>query len=515
MDKIIFAELPEIPGVLVVYRRASERDTNPERLNLDKKGLTHIPLLEGEEKLRLLNLQHNNISRIENLVSLPNLIFLDLYNNDIKEICQLHTVPTLRVLMIGKNNIERIRNLQSLTKLDVLDLHSNKITKIENLNNLAELRVLNLANNQITTVDNLNGLLSLTELNLRRNLIEIVSSLAGCPKLQRLFLSSNKIVKFEDISGLADVPQLTELALDGNPICSSSTAYYKFCFKACPGLKNIDLNKVTNELKTAVEEGKLEETNDGIKKLDQKENSPKKPQEEVKAEANTVTENVTKDNAEGGVAAPADSDMLEISQENLMKVIAEEWVSEITRLKARYPNGVVDWKREGKLRSLIQSGHAEIEGDTILFIYGNALEVLSKPEFQRSVEQINFQYVLFDNIVSSSNLAKLHKFQKLSRLIFSYNYLNSFLLISKLESLQYLTALTIENNVISRTTLFKNFVVYRFNKLTHINGNPVTEIDKQLSRKFFESFNHLLYSSLAFKVIYTSERVGDAADNRK
>ena len=110
-DKIIFAELPQIPGVLVVYRKPSERNANPERLNLDKRDLTHMPLLEGEERLRLLNLQHNHITKIENLVSLPNLIFLDLYNNQIKEISHLHTIPTLRVLMLGKNYIERIRNL--------------------------------------------------------------------------------------------------------------------------------------------------------------------------------------------------------------------------------------------------------------------------------------------------------------------------------------------------------------------------------------------------------------------
>jgi leucine-rich repeat-containing protein 49 len=80
-------------------------------LNLDKRDLTHMPLLEGEERLRLLNLQHNHVQKIENLVSLPALIFLDLYNNNIKEISHLHTVPTLRVLMLGKNYIERIRNL--------------------------------------------------------------------------------------------------------------------------------------------------------------------------------------------------------------------------------------------------------------------------------------------------------------------------------------------------------------------------------------------------------------------
>lgn len=100
-DKIIFAELPQIPNVLVVYRKPSERNAHHDRLNLDKRELTHLPLLEGEERLRLLNLQYNSISKIENLVSLPNLIFLDLYKNQIKEISHLHTVPTLRVLMLG------------------------------------------------------------------------------------------------------------------------------------------------------------------------------------------------------------------------------------------------------------------------------------------------------------------------------------------------------------------------------------------------------------------------------
>mmetsp|Transcript_15959 Transcript_15959/g.2645 ORF Transcript_15959/g.2645 Transcript_15959/m.2645 type:complete len:147 (-) Transcript_15959:1461-1901(-) len=54
-DKIIYAELPGFPGVLVVYRKPSERNTNPERLNLDRRELTQLPLLEAEEKLRLLN----------------------------------------------------------------------------------------------------------------------------------------------------------------------------------------------------------------------------------------------------------------------------------------------------------------------------------------------------------------------------------------------------------------------------------------------------------------------------
>lgn len=58
--------------------------SNPERLNLDRRNLPVIPLLEGEQVLRLLNLQNNAIRKIENLFGLPNLIFLDLYNNRIE-----------------------------------------------------------------------------------------------------------------------------------------------------------------------------------------------------------------------------------------------------------------------------------------------------------------------------------------------------------------------------------------------------------------------------------------------
>ena len=183
-------------------------------------------------------------------MSLPALIFLDLYNNNIKEISHLHTVPTLRVLMLGKNYIERIRNLQNLTKLDVLDLHSNKITKIENISHLSELRVLNLANNLITHVEglNLSGLVSLTEINLRRNLIESVQGLSNCPRLQRIFLSNNRIDKFESIGSIKDAQQLSELALDGNPV-TSKDGYFTFCIKNCQALKSLDMMKITQEMR--------------------------------------------------------------------------------------------------------------------------------------------------------------------------------------------------------------------------------------------------------------------------
>lgn len=58
-----------------------ERANNLEKLSLDYLDLTHMPLLEGEEKLKILTYQHNRIPSIQNLVSLPNLLYLDMYDN--------------------------------------------------------------------------------------------------------------------------------------------------------------------------------------------------------------------------------------------------------------------------------------------------------------------------------------------------------------------------------------------------------------------------------------------------
>ena len=130
----------------------------------------------------------------------------------------------------------------------MLDLHSNKISRIENINHLADLRVLNLANNLITNVSNLTGLFSLTELNLRRNLIDSVSGLQTCSRLQRVFLSNNRIDKFDNITCVKDCAQLSELALDGNPL-HSQKGYVEQILKHCGNLKQLDTRKITPEMR--------------------------------------------------------------------------------------------------------------------------------------------------------------------------------------------------------------------------------------------------------------------------
>ena len=100
-----------------------------------------------------------------------------------------------------------------------------------------------------------------------------------------------------------------------------------------------------------------------------------------------VTNNTT--NANNNAAGNNPGGQEDISPEGLLQVISQEWQNEMERIRGLGLNG---YKRRKESRSecLVQSGHAEIEGDNKLFIYGNALEVLNNPDFQKTVEQISF-----------------------------------------------------------------------------------------------------------------------------
>ena len=252
-DGVIFARVKNHPEMLVVFRTPEERSRNPERLNLDRRQLDVCPLLEQEQRLRLLNFQNNNIRNIQNLENLPNLIFLDLYNNKLTSLDgPLSSVSGLRVLMAGKNRITMISNLTNLRKLDVLDLHSNEIREIDGMAGLADLRVLNLAGNRLSVVRNLSSLQALTELNLRRNCIQKLCELDKIPALQRVFLSHNLIVSLEDMQCIFHIRFLIELSLDGNPLSQADpNGYRRVIIASIPGLRHLDLKRITDEERSA------------------------------------------------------------------------------------------------------------------------------------------------------------------------------------------------------------------------------------------------------------------------
>lgn len=145
----------------------------------------------------------------------------------------------------------------------------------------------------------------------------------------------------------------------------------------------------------------------------------------------------------------------------------------------------------------------------MLFIYGNAIEVLEKSEFQKTVEEITFQYKSFNTIVSSTNMKNLRKFEKLRKLTFIHNNIHSFVQISKLEAITTLKSLNITENDVYKTMLCRCFIVYRFPFVTEINGKPVTDEEKTEARTQFQNFDKILSTQKFYPTRVVQERSRD------
>ncbi|EQC36212.1 hypothetical protein, variant [Saprolegnia diclina VS20] len=460
---ICFAETPDIPGVPVVYRSQKARLSDPERLNLDRRSLKVIPLLEGEHMLRLLNLQNNLISSIDNLHGLPSLIFLDLYNNQIESIDHLHVVPNLRVLMLGKNKLKRIQHLDCLVKLDVLDLHSNEIETISALDRLVELRVLNLAGNRIRVLENIAGLSLLTELNLRRNAIAQISPHLGkLPALQRLFLSNNRLETKESILPLFQLTALTELRLDGNLFNSSDSAEYRpLLIQNFVSLRNLDLKVVTDD-----------ERRDAFSMTQRATEKRREQQREENQEAQRI---------------------------RAITAVRKKWEE---RFDAQ-DGGIDPWQRPASSSAscsslakapapAIQIGFSEVEVSEearTLYIYGDALEALESPKIHNIVTTIVFKYIPISVVVSAvAQSGYLRAFAALRRIELACNQITT---LDQLQWISHLGAraeeLVVSQNPVSHMRLLRPYVAQTLKNVLILNDLKLTADDQRGGAHFFEA----------------------------
>ncbi|GBG64996.1 hypothetical protein CBR_g48745 [Chara braunii] len=126
-----------------------------------------------------------------------------------------------RVLLYGQiPPIEKMdNNLSSLKMCTQLSLSTNNIDKIAGLSGLENLKVLSLSRNQIKKIENLDGVAAtLEELWISYNLIEKLTNIEKLENLRVLYISNNKIDSWAEIERLAQLPQIDELLLIGNPL---------------------------------------------------------------------------------------------------------------------------------------------------------------------------------------------------------------------------------------------------------------------------------------------------------
>lgn len=78
-------------------------------------------------------------------------------------------------------------------------------------------------------------------------------------------------------------------------------------------------------------------------------------------------------------------------------------------------------------------------------------------------------YVRFDLIVFHENLDKLKKFTKLRKLVLAHNYLNSYILLSKIECLQSVQTIQMYENEVMQCVTLPSFITYRFQHITEVS----------------------------------------------
>ena len=544
---ILYVEIPQIPKNIVIYRKPGIRNKNSEKLYLNKKDLPHIPLLEGEENLKLLSLETNLITKIDHLISLNNLLFLNLYENKISEIENLQTVPKLKALMLGKNNISKIKNLQCLPEIEVLDLHSNKIKLIENLACLKKLRILNLANNQLTSFVELMNNKNLEDINLRKNLIVSIPNLAlSFDKLRKLNLGKNMISKIEFILEFKKLKRIEELYIEGNPVIFIKDAYKKFYnlplkFKDqtqfqmyknninnsnTPSNNNV-LNNSVNQFKSnisnkntngAINDNNIKHANsnsnfiststnlkssknpplDETKKPDSTNTNNINDNNPIKTKSNQSTRNESFNNTNGNInfnnrnngGNKGDQDNLsEEEREKLLVKIENEWKIEF---KYIINNGFNGYNIKKLKETKMQLCHAEIEREKQLNLFGNAIEVLGYKEFYNIVHTIKFEFINFDIISQRQNIENIKKFLNLKCLVFKSNNMHGFYQIIKLENIKGIEYITIRKNEICNGEILKYFLVYRLQNIKYFNDNEITNKDVFMSKKIFEHFDQAI-----------------------
>ncbi|XP_075964574.1 leucine-rich repeat-containing protein 9 [Anarhichas minor] len=217
-------------------------------------------------KVSSLEIFFSGFPRMVGLSFFPRLCQFTILGQDIKHIEGLECCPLLRELWVVQCHLTGLSGLQDCLQLEKLYLYDNQICEITNLELQINLEVLWLNNNCITQIKGLNTLQNLKELNLADNNIEKIGhSLDPNVSLQNLNLSGNKISSFKELTLLARLPHLRELALKdptstSNPVCLLCN-YATHVLYHIPGLQRLDTYDVLGkQVKEAAESTVMKKT---------------------------------------------------------------------------------------------------------------------------------------------------------------------------------------------------------------------------------------------------------------
>ena len=115
-------------------------------------------------------------------------------------------------------------SLSVFEKVERLSLSTNYIERIQFLK-FKNLVILSLGRNNIKRIQGLEEVsATLCELWISYNIIEKLEGLSSLAKLTTLFIGNNKIKSWDEVSKLAQLPELKFILLTGNPIYGDRAA---------------------------------------------------------------------------------------------------------------------------------------------------------------------------------------------------------------------------------------------------------------------------------------------------
>ena len=528
-------DLPHIP--------LFEGEDNLKYLSLELNRITKIDKLISLNNLIYLNLYGNFITEIENLLNINKLKFLLLGKNNIEQIKNLNSLTELEVLDLHSNKIKNIENIFFLKKLKILNLANNQITSFNELIFNKNLEELNIRKNLIDSVPFLDDFGMLKKLNLGKNLIKKLEDLKEFQKLkllQELILEDNPVLNNPEA-----FRYLKNLPLKGN-LTNLSSVY--------PKTPKIYDQKKSNEIVSLESFKSLIITNNETKYSNQrkvnKSSSMTNKITDFKSQSQSQTHNIpqqnknryeffanllkNKDNISNRAAhgrefilakesanvnlskkikvtnsitlkSPLNKDKIILNKSiiknadikktktfnlfNKLIPIKQQWNSEMENIIKKGFNGYLHKKYK---EININQGHIELENQTVLYLYGNCLKVLSQKKYQDEIKTLSFNYFCYDFIMSKKILEYIKNFKFLMSIKFSNNNIYSFYQLIKLEKLENIQKLSITDNEVCNSNLLKYFIFYRLNNLQYYNNKTILEIEFDISRKIFQFFDELI-----------------------
>ncbi|XP_059209989.1 leucine-rich repeat-containing protein 9 isoform X3 [Centropristis striata] len=222
-------------------------------------GVSYEKIAQEGSNVSSLEIFFSGFPRMVGLSFFPRLCQLTIVGQNVKHIEGLECCPLLRELWVVQCQLTGISGLQNCVQLEKLYLYDNQICEIKNLELQINLEVLWLNNNCIAQIQGLDTLQNLKELNLADNNIEKIGhSLDPNDSIQNLNLSGNKINSFKELTLIAHLPHLRELALKDptstpNPVCLLCN-YATHVLYHMPGLQLLDTYDVSSkQVKEAAE----------------------------------------------------------------------------------------------------------------------------------------------------------------------------------------------------------------------------------------------------------------------